>query len=127
MPARAAISSSEARWNPLWAITAAAASTSLATVSRRLRLAGGGWAFATAVIATRNILQSMKYRAVYSAWSPRMEPDRRHVLAGLGIVALTPVPALARPSGPAMWKVRRRDATVFLFGDNPNQRVPWRS
>jgi uncharacterized protein YbaP (TraB family) len=56
-----------------------------------------------------------------------MEPDRRHVLAGLGIVALTPVPALARPSGPALWKVRGRDATVFLFGDNPNQRVPWRS
>jgi uncharacterized protein YbaP (TraB family) len=56
-----------------------------------------------------------------------MRLDRRQVLAGLGAAAITPVRALARPSGPALWEVRNRGAAVFLFGDNPNQRAPWRS
>jgi len=56
-----------------------------------------------------------------------MRLDRRQVLAGLGAVAATPAGALARPAGPALWQVRRRGAKVFLFGDNPNQRVAWRS
>jgi uncharacterized protein YbaP (TraB family) len=56
-----------------------------------------------------------------------MDWNRRKVFAGLGMAMAAPVSAWARPLGPALWEVRARGARVFLFGDNPAQKTPWRS
>ena len=53
-----------------------------------------------------------------------MDWNRRELIAS---VAAAPLCGPAPPPGPALWEVRERDASVFLFGDNPAQRTPWRS
>ncbi len=55
-----------------------------------------------------------------------MSWNRRRVLAGVALAA-APACAIARSPGPGLWEVRDRGASVFLFGDNPARRTPWRS
>jgi uncharacterized protein YbaP (TraB family) len=52
---------------------------------------------------------------------------RRGVLAAGAIAAAAPSLAWAYPADAAMWEVRDGHAKVFLFGDNPSLRTPWRS
>jgi hypothetical protein len=58
----------------------------------------------------------------------RMGWNRRRVLAGVAVAAAAaPGAGIGYAPGPALWAVEERGARVFLFGDNPAQRTPWRS
>ena len=48
-------------------------------------------------------------------------------MAAGAIAATAPALAWAYPADAAMWAVRDGRAKVFLFGDNPSLRTPWRS
>ena len=56
-----------------------------------------------------------------------MNWTRRSLLAAGAIGATAPSLAWAYPADAAMWEVRDGRAKVFLFGDNPSLRTPWRS
>jgi hypothetical protein len=48
-------------------------------------------------------------------------------MAAGAIAATAPALAWAYPAEAAMWEVRDGRAKVFLFGDNPSLRTPWKS
>ena len=56
-----------------------------------------------------------------------MNWTRRSLMAAGAIGAAAPSLAWAYPADAAMWELRDGRAKVFLFGDNPSLRTPWRS
>ncbi|HLI65284.1 MAG TPA: TraB/GumN family protein [Caulobacteraceae bacterium] len=53
--------------------------------------------------------------------------NRRQVVAAAGLAAVARSTVFAEQAGPALWVARSGPAKVYLFGDNPYQRTPWRS